>query len=279
MAAQYTDRDTETATNDTAAILSSRRSILKNAAIAGLAVTGAGVLTGKAAHAAATADDRPSFDPTADHAIFTVARTAEQLAITFYTNGVKNAAALGITGDNLVYLKAALIEEQIHQIFFRTHGGASLAATFSFPDPKTFTDLQTFIATQQTLEGAFDSAFLAAVKEFAQLGEPRHAQIAAQIAMVESEHRVLGRVIAGLSPADNWTYAPVLVHKVADAPGVLAGAGFLSPEKYPNNSYTYQEVTFTDPANDPLGLSAIAATIMYKDVPYTVSNDLIIQGD
>ena len=95
--------------------------------------------------------------------------------------------------------------------------------------------------------------------------------------MVESEHRVLGRVIAGLSPADNWTYAPVLVHKVADAPGVLAGAGFLSPKD--GNRYTYQEVTFTDPAHDPLGLSAIAATIMYKDAPFTVSNDLIIQGD
>ena len=41
-----------------------------------------------------------------------------------------------------------------------------------------------------------------------QLGQPQLAQIASQIATVESDHRTLGRAIAGLEPADNWTYAP-----------------------------------------------------------------------
>ncbi|MDQ2787692.1 MAG: ferritin-like domain-containing protein, partial [Chloroflexota bacterium] len=144
-------------------------------------------------------------------AIFTVARTAEQLAVTFYSNGVKNAAVLGLTPTQLGQIQAALVEEQLHQILFTAQGGDSLADTFSFPQgAATFTNLQTFIATQQMLEGVFDSAFLAAVREFAEIGEPQLAQIASQIASVESEHRALGRAIAGLEPADNWTYAPVL---------------------------------------------------------------------
>jgi len=189
-------------------------------------------------------------------AIFTVARTAEQLAVTFYSNGVKNAAQLGFTPTQLGQIQAALVEEQLHQILFTAQGGDSLADTFSFPQgAKTFTDLQTFIATQQMLEGVFDSAFLAAVREFAEIGESRLAQIASQIASVESEHRTLGRAIAGLEPADNWTYAPVLVSFVADAPGVVKAAGFLSP--VPGNTYTYAPVDTSTPG------------ILYKDGPFS----------
>jgi len=185
-------------------------------------------------------------------AIFTVARTAEQLAVTFYTNGIANAAALGLTAVQKGQLQAALVEEQLHQILFTSQGGDSLADTFSFPQgTKTFTDLQTFIATQQMLEGVFDSAFLAAVREFAELGQPVLAQIASQIAAVESEHRVLGRAIAGLEPADNWTYAPVLISFVADAPAAVAAAGFLSP--VPGNSYKYTPVDTSTPGIDYKG--------------------------
>jgi ferritin-like protein len=174
--------------------------------------------------------------------ILTVARTAEQLAVTFYSNGIANASKLGITGDNLVYLKAALVEEQIHQQFFAANGGQSLATTFSFPKgAATFTDLTTFISTQQQLEGVFDSAFLAAIMEFAQLGRPDLAQIAGQVACIEAEHRALGRSIGNLSPADNWAFTPVLVTSVGAAPTLVQQAGYLSPTT--GNSYTYQEVS------------------------------------
>jgi len=233
----------------------SRRTLLKGAAgAAGLAVAGASILSAKPAYARVL---RPGDETTVQQNniqyrtsqqtadsivdILTVARTAEQLAVTFYTNGIANAAKLGITGDNLAYLKAALVEEQIHQLFFTANGGKSLADTFSFPQgPQTFTDLKTFIATQQQLEGVFDSAFLAAIMEFAQLGRPDLAQIAGQIATVESEHRALGRVIGGLVPADNWAFTPVLVTSVGAAPALVQKAGYLSPMS--GNSYTYQQV-------------------------------------
>lgn len=105
-------------------------------------------LTGDAAAGRRFKFNKPAVDSAAT--ILTVARTAEQLAVTFYSHGIANASQLGISGDNLEYLRATMIEEQIHQQFFTTNGGASLAETFSFPNgSQTFSDLKTFIATQQ----------------------------------------------------------------------------------------------------------------------------------
>ncbi len=228
--------------------LASRRTFLAGSAVAGLTLAGVPLLDAPLVSAAG--------DPAKIKAIFTVARTAEQLAVTFYKNGLDNADALGLGPEAQGQIQAALVEEQIHQQFFTAQGGDSLADTFSFPQgARTFSDLGTFIATQQMLEGVFDSAFLAAIREFAEMGEPRLAQIAAQIACIESEHRALGRDIGSLDPADNWTYAPVLVAFVADAPAAVAAAGFLSP--VPGNTYKYVPVDTS------------LAGIMYKDGPFS----------
>ena len=224
----------------------SRRSLLKGVAAGAVGATSlgaAGLLLPRSTglvHAAA-AGSFPCNKVTPIHDIFTIARTAERLAVTFYENGVSNAGKLGLSGANLEDIHAALIEEQIHERFFAAAGGGILASTFSFPHgPDTFVDLSVFIATQQELEGVFDSAFLSAIREFAQQGRIDLAQIAGQIATIESEHRALGRQIGGLSPADNWVFAPVLIPYVGAAPAIVKKAGFLSPRK--GNSYTYQPV-------------------------------------
>ncbi len=236
----------------------SRRALLKGAAAAGgfAAVGAAGVLYGtKISQAALLPASAPrsishkQLNPGNVQetivSILTVARTAEQLAVTFYSNGIANADKLGISGDQLEYLKAALVEEQIHQQFFTANGGQSLADTFSFPNgAQTFTDLTTFITTQQQLEGVFDSAFLAAIVEFAQIGRPDLAQISGQIACIEAEHRALGRAIGKLVPADNWAFTPVLVGAVGDAPALVKKAGYLSPVA--GNTFTYQPVSTDD---------------------------------
>lgn len=226
----------------------SRRSLLKGAVVgaagaSGLAVVATAALPSMNAFAATASGSSNCVTPIGD--ILTIARTAERLAVTFYTNGIKNADKLGISGDDLAYLKAALIEEQIHQDFFASAGGKYLASDFSFPQgQETFEDLNTFIATQQQLEGVFDSAFLAAVKEFGLQGRPDLSQIAAQVACIEAEHRALGRAIGGLVPADNWAFTPVLIAKVGDAPALVAKAGYLSPKN--GNHYTYHHVSTED---------------------------------
>lgn len=177
--------------------------------------------------------------------IIDIARTAEQLAVTFYSNGYKNAAQLGLTGSNLAYIAAALEEEQLHESYWASLGGVSMASTFSFPNgSKTFHDLTTFIETQQEIEGYFDSAYLAAVKELSIQNQSSAAQVAAQVAIIEGEHRVLGRVIGNLIPADDRAFSPVLVSSVADAVTVFKNSGYLSPTA--GNSYSYSKSNVTE---------------------------------
>lgn len=268
-----------------------RRSMLNRGAAGGLALTSAGLLSGLVAEAASARNGRrgPLPEPnelTRPVEIFRIAAIAEQLAVTFYSNGVENASALGLDDFDLKIIKAAGIEEQIHQKFFTaviallTNRKAPQTVgptTFSFPFPNTFTDLTTFIATQQALEGVFDSAFLAAIRELSRQGQHRAAQIAGQVATIESEHRALGRAIAArhgiktlpnplagmfrltepdffkfpdnyegktvpTTPPNNWGFAPVFLESVGDAPRIVKKAGFLSPKK--GNSYEYDPINF-----------------------------------
>lgn len=228
--------------------IASRRNFLKGILATGAAAGAAGALK-TSAFAQTTAADTPA-------QIFSIAATAERLAVTFYTNGIINAQNLGLSGANLDALKAFAIEEQIHELFFVANGGTPLTSTFSFPmGAATFTNLANFIATQQQLEGAFDSAFIAAAYEFALMGNAAVARIAVQIAMIEEGHRTVGRSIGGLDPAEEKAYVPQLVPNVGAAPGVLAAAGYLSPVA--GNSYTYSQIDFTSPT-----YSSVFATVM-----------------
>ncbi len=224
--------------------VTSRRNLLKGAVAGAVGVTGLAVAGAALGHQRASAStatvNKKCITPIAD--ILTIARTAERLAVTFYSHGLQNADKLGLRAYEREYLRAALIEEQIHELYFAKAGGKYLASTFSFPQgPATFEHLKLFIATQQQLEGVFDSAFLAGVKEFALQQRPDLAQVSAQIACIEAEHRALGRAIGGMIPADNWAFTPVLIGKVGDAPALVAKAGYLSPKN--GNSYTYKQVS------------------------------------
>ncbi len=223
-----------------------RRAFLRNTTLGAVGATGL-VAAGAALIAThssneAHADSVPTtanVTPIGD--ILTIARTAERLAVTFYSHALDNAAILGLYGASRQAIEAALVEEQIHENLFASAGGNVLASTFSFPHGRdTFTHFDRFIETQQQLEGVFDSAFLSAIREFAVHNRPDLAQLAGQIAAVEADHRALGRFIGKLTPANNWAFYPVLVAKVGDAPALVTKAGYLSPVK--GNTYTYKAV-------------------------------------
>jgi hypothetical protein len=222
----------------------SRRSLMIGAAsgavgVTGLTIAGSQLLFAKDAHASGGCGPTPIQD------ILNIAATAERLAVTFYSHGVLNASKLGISSDDVAYLKAALVEEQIHELYFESAGAYPLTSEFSFPHgAETFESLEVFVNTQQELEGFFDSAFLAAVKEFSEQSRSDLAQVAAQIACIEAEHRVLGRVIGNLMPANNWAYMPVRIGRVADTPAHVQKAGYLSPNE--NNKYTYHQANISD---------------------------------
>lgn len=180
--------------------------------------------------------------------IFTAALIAEDLATTFYYNGLvgpviqdPNLAGPGGTAinvssagnpGNVNYLQAALTQEIDHANLFRSLLGISAASadpvqTFYFP-AGSFDTLSAFCGLLNALENAFIGAYLNAIQEFAAkssniragFGRWRapeddgytaeqldyFAKVAATIMGVESEHRVLGRVISNTNPANNLAY-------------------------------------------------------------------------
>jgi hypothetical protein len=229
---------------------SSRRSVLKGtlagvtglAAVGGVAAAGA-IYSHKNDSGAAHADSVNSSNAKAAiQAILNIAITAEELAVIFYSNVIKNANHLGFSNAGFLDIQAALIEEQIHQTFLAKQGAKALTNTFSFPfGNDTFRNFNHFITVQQLLEALFVAAYIAAGREFAQLGRPDLVQIAAQIGGIEAEHRAIGRAIGGMRPANNRAFETLLVNAVADAPAVLKKDGFLNPQ--PGNSFVFKPVS------------------------------------
>jgi hypothetical protein len=174
--------------------------------------------------------------------ILNIAITAEELAVVFYTNVIKNANLLGLSNAGFLDIEAALVEEQIHQIFLAQQGAKALTHKFSFPfGNDTFRNFNHFITVQQQLEALFVAAYLAAVKEFAMLGRADLAQLASQIGGVEAEHRAIGRAIGGMRPANNRGFETLLVKTVEAAPAVLKKDGFLTPKV--GNSFEFKSMS------------------------------------
>lgn len=200
----------------------------------------------KESQAEATGEFEQSKDTVKE--IFTAALIAEDLATTFYYNGLigpviqdPNLAGPGGTATNVTsagnagnvnYLQAALTQEIGHANLFRSLLGISAASadpvqTFYFP-AGVFDTLGAFCGMLNALENAFIGAYLNAIQEFATKsavvrgGYNRwrapedngytaeqldyFAKVSATIMGVESEHRVLGRVISNANPANNLAY-------------------------------------------------------------------------
>ncbi len=224
--------------------------------------------------------------------IFTAALVAEDLATTFYYNALvgpviqdPNLAGPGGTPHNpnpnnsnpgnVAYLQAAFTEEIDHADLMRGllglgNSGQDPYQTFYFPSG-TFNTLSPFLALLDALENAFIGAYLVAVQEFAVLAVngangytsdqlEYFAKVAASICAVESEHRVLGRVIGSMNPANQKAYEQTDgLTSLANGPhsAVDALAPFLNPATGP--AYSLQQalanqgsVIYNTPIQDTL---------------------------
>lgn len=165
--------------------------------------------------------------------IINIADTAEHLAVTLLTAAVGNAGQLGLTGVLLAVVQAALAEEQYHADFLESNGAKPLTDTFTVPDPKILTDPTTFFSTVEAAETLFIGAYMAATREFSQMGNATLAQYAYQIGGVEAEHRVLARAALALTghnndlPTNNLAFENDVVYTVADAAKILTNLGFI----------------------------------------------------
>jgi hypothetical protein len=223
-----------------------RRNFFRKAGYFGLgaAVTGMAI-SSKPAGAQASAQSQ---DTTAE--LFTAFLIAEDLATTFYYNGlvggmIQDPALAGPGGtakrpnsadniEDIGYLRAALTQEFIHANFFRhlltgsqANSGGDPYQTFYFPDG-TFDTLTSFLGILNALENAFIGAYLTLIQEFANKAilastgglsgaDAKYsakqyvlmAKQAASIMGVEAEHRVLGRDLGNVNPANNTVYEGV----------------------------------------------------------------------
>lgn len=254
---------------------------------AGLAVAAAPLLAmspvSARAEAADSRDNKPAEsaqDKDTVAEIATAALIAEDLATTFYYNGLVgtviqdsnlagpggSATMVSSAGNagNVNYLQAALSEEIAHANLLRSLLDIPKSAndpeqTFYFP-AGTFDSLGPFLGLLDALENAFIGAYLNAIQEFARKAawaserRARHewydakyspetleylAVVAASIMGVESEHRVLGRVISNSNPANNRNYETtdeITAVYNGKSSAVVALTPFLTPSTGPGYS-------------------------------------------
>lgn len=217
--------------------VSSRRWLLRSAVAgaAGLTLTGASAATSLAVHAESLTGGSTLQE------FFSIIATGEDLFVTFYSQAIAHHKALGLSGQALNALQAIAVEEQIHGNFAKAQGGVPVTSHFSMPHgQKTFENRATFLATQQLAEELTNGALLAFIKDVAAMGLPRLAQIGGQLMQVEGGHRVVGRVIMGAEPWDNWAFGPVALAHFTDVPAAVTAAGFLSPK--PGNDFEYKAI-------------------------------------
>ena len=228
-----------------------RRNFLRKAGVFGLGAAASGLVlaSGKPAYAQLEnqAEQMQDYAQNKDTVmeIATAALIAEDLATTFYYNGligsvIQNPNLAGPGGSatnvtsagnmgNVLYIRAALSEEINHANLFRSvlaipNPAKDPIQTFYFP-AGSFNTLTAFTGLLNALENAFIGAYINAIQELAHMASlakgggpagdngpyPRetliyYAKVVATVLGIECEHRVLGRVISNSNPANNWNY-------------------------------------------------------------------------
>lgn len=186
--------------------------------------------------------------------ILNLATTAETFACTHYYNAIISADALGLSADEVRNLKAFLDSELKHKQFLEANGAQPLATEFYVPGT-LFSDRNTFLTTTDTAENWFVGAYLAAVRRFAELGNPLLAATAAQVMGVEAEHQALIRQMGGLLPS-NHTLKQALFYNTSEVVPYFqpfldgSGEGFVGPAPFPGvdeiNALVGDEGVLTD---------------------------------
>ncbi|MGH7904259.1 MAG: ferritin-like domain-containing protein [Candidatus Dormibacteraceae bacterium] len=173
-----------------------------------------------------------------DQSDINIAVTAEALAVTYLGAVISKAygSATGTDAAVKTILQAAQYEEDVHYKVLTSLGAKPLTTTFTVPASADPADKTKALATIEAAEGLFVAAYLSAVADFANEGNFKYAQVAAEIMGVESQHLALARFAQNESPANNLSFMQVgsgvnggktPVNSVADAATQLKNLGFI----------------------------------------------------
>src|SRR5579863_2777347 len=125
--------------------------------------------------------------------ILNILVTVEHLGVTAVTLAVTTYAdQLQLSPLAQTVLQSTIARDQAHLEFLASVGGTPLTTTFTVPPPlfATAVGLLRAVEAFETLEAG---AYITAVREFAELGQPTLSKNASQTAAIEGESRALVR--------------------------------------------------------------------------------------
>jgi ferritin-like protein len=165
--------------------------------------------------------------------IISIFATAEALAVTLLGAAIAGAqkydAGKGLSPMIVRWVKAMQAQEQVHYEYLTKAGAKPLTLTFTVPQnlANITTDSKALLDFEVSAETIFIGAYVAAAGEFANLGQPALAQVACQLAGVESEHRVLANYGRGVVPPNNLAFEKAPFNTVGEAAAQIKSLGLL----------------------------------------------------
>jgi hypothetical protein len=159
----------------------------------------------------------------------TVAVTTEALTVTLLTEVLRRANLNSVPAGDLAVFEGAYAAEVDHFRFTRQHWTPT-TTNFWIPDgffggsgnTLDLTALGMALVAGETL---FVNLYLIGVTAFAQAGNAQFARFSAEIAGVESEHRVLAETLVGATPPNNVGFEAFSIRRPQGIETALEGAG------------------------------------------------------
>lgn len=202
--------------------------------------------------------------------IVNLATTAELIATTHYYT-VLTESDIALTPEETNILMGFLDAELQHLEILYANSGLPLATRFYIPSG-VYNDREQFSEITEQLETTFIGAYLAATRQFAELGFPLLAGTAAQVGAIEQEHLAIVRAIGGRRP-NNVALARALYYNISEAvpglqPFIEGGEGYEGPIDYPSadairdlirDAGVVNTAPFTDASVFPQAAAAAAA--------------------
>lgn len=207
----------------------SHAALLERAAMGSAGVVAASTLLPIDAALAGTRRDRSHTESISDWGVF--ASTTDALTVTIVAELVRRARKQSDVPRSVsVIFDGVYAAERDHWLFISKHWHPS-TTRFWIPDgffggAGDALDLPTVGKSVADGEHLFINTYLLGVTKFAAAGRQNYARYAAELAATESEHRLLGKTLAGANPPNDQGFAEFQFNNVDQLKGALTWAGF-----------------------------------------------------
>lgn len=176
-------------------------------------LAGGSLVAWQVAFGIAPTQAQPPINNDDSETIFNLAATLELLTSTHYLTALRASEEqiLALNASQVRQIKAAFIAERDHYDFLSALNAEVLVDQFYFPK-NSYNSLRQFAELTEFLETTAVSLYLAATRIFVETCATEFAMTMAQLAGVESEHRVLARQLTAQLPNDRPFAAYQLVN-------------------------------------------------------------------